>query len=68
MHHILRRYAQHSGPTPRVVATVEIWDDIAPGITKKIDEIELTLDGEYGAMSAIDAAAEAVLRQNGLLT
>jgi hypothetical protein len=28
----------------------------------------LTLDGEYGAMSAIDAAAEAVLRQNGLLT
>ncbi len=67
MKSVLRAYAQHGGPTPHVVATVEIWNELAPGINKKLDEVELTLAGEFGEASDIHAAAEAELRSVGIL-
>jgi len=67
MKSVLRAYAQHGGAAPHVVATVEIWNEVVPGINTKVNELELTLDGEFGDPADIHAAADAKLRAAGIL-
>lgn len=61
------RYAMHYGSMPRVVITAEIWNEILPGVAKKMDEMEITLDGEFADAEAIHAAAEQFLAQAGII-